>query len=135
MLFRSGVQADIANAEVAVHYNNMTAGTFDVGRAGWIADYNDAQNFLYLMQSTTGAQNYAKYNSPAFDKLMDEAARTSDLKNRAAVLKQAEAIVMDDMPNIPIYYYVSKDLVSTKLAGYVDNTKNIHRLRWMNLSN
>ena len=42
---------------------------------------------------------------------------------------------MDDMPNIPIYYYVSKDLVSTKLAGYVDNTKNIHRLRWMNLSN
>jgi oligopeptide transport system substrate-binding protein len=130
-----GVQADIANAEVAVHYNNMTAGTFDVGRAGWIADYNDAQNFLYLMQSTTGAQNYAKYNSPAFDKLMDEAARTSDLKNRAAVLKQAEAIVMDDMPNIPIYYYVSKDLVSTKLAGYADNTKNIHRLRWMNLSN
>ena len=130
-----GVQAELFNTEVAVHYNNMQQGNFDVGRAGWIADYNDPQNFLYLMQTSTGPLNYAKYNNAEFDRLMDEAARTVDLEVRGDLMKKAEAIAMEDLPNIPIYYYVSKQLVSTKLAGWKDNTKDIHRTRWMSLGN
>jgi oligopeptide transport system substrate-binding protein len=46
-------------------------------------------------------------------------------------MHQAEAIAMEDLPNIPIYYYVSKDLVSQAVGGWVDNTKDIHRTRWL----
>ena len=46
---------------------------------------------------------------------------------------QAEAIAMDDQPVIPIYYYVSKNLVSDRVKGWVDNTKDVHRRRWMSL--
>jgi oligopeptide transport system substrate-binding protein len=64
---------------------------------------------------------------------MAEASRTADLAARADLLRQAEAVAMADMPNIPIYYYVSKDLVAPYVKGWVDNTKDIHRTRWLSI--
>ncbi len=128
-----GVDTELFNSEVKVHYNDLQQGNFQVARAAWIADYNDAQNFLYLMESTTGVLNYAGYASPAFDRFMAEASRTADLKARAQLLHQAEAVAMTDMPNIPIFYYVSKDLVANSVKGWVDNTKDIHRTRYLSL--
>jgi oligopeptide transport system substrate-binding protein len=49
-------------------------------------------------------------------------------------MHEAEAIAMEDLPNIPIYYYVSKDLVSQVVEGWVDNTKGIHRTRYLSVS-
>ena len=46
-----GVHAELENSEVKVHYNMLEEGNFDVGRAGMTADYDDAQNFLFLFQS------------------------------------------------------------------------------------
>jgi oligopeptide transport system substrate-binding protein len=129
-----GVQTELFNSEVKVHYNDVQEGNFEVARAGWIADYNDAHNFLYLMDSSTGVLNYAGYASGEFDRLMAEASLTADLGARADLLRQAEAIALTDMPNIPIYYYVSKNLVAPHVQGWVDNTKDIHRTRWLSLS-
>ncbi len=126
-----GVETSLLNSEVKVHYKDLQEGNFQVARAGWIADYNDAQNFLYLMDSATGVLNYAAYANPEYDRLMGEAAKTADLHARADLLRQAEAIAMDDMPNVPIYYYISKNLVSPSVKGWVDNTKDIHRTRFL----
>jgi oligopeptide transport system substrate-binding protein len=128
-----GVRTELFNSEVKVHYNDLQEGNFQVARAGWIADYNDAQNFLYLMDSSTGVLNYAGYASPEFDRFMAEASATADLEARADLMRQAEAVAMADMPNIPIYYYVSKDLVAPYVKGWVDNTKDIHRTRWLSV--
>lgn len=129
-----GVQAELFNAEVKVHYNDLQQGNFEIARAGWIADYNDPQNFLYLMETDTGPLNYAEFSNAEYDALMDEADVETDPAARNSLMRQAEAIAMAQMPNIPIYYYVSKNLVSTKIQGYVDNTKDIHRTRFLSLS-
>lgn len=126
-----GVQVELFNSETAVHYNDLEAGVFDVARAAWIADFNDAQTFLGLLETRAGAQNYGRYSSPKFDDLMNQASLTSDLTARGKLMADAEAVAMQDHPVIPIYYYVSKDLVSTKITGWVDNVFNIHRTRWM----
>ncbi|MCB1809505.1 MAG: peptide ABC transporter substrate-binding protein, partial [Candidatus Competibacteraceae bacterium] len=49
-----GVQAELFNSEVKVHYDRLKQADFDIARAGWIADYNDPQNFLYLLETRTG---------------------------------------------------------------------------------
>ena len=128
-----GVETELFNSEVKVHYNDVQEGNFEVARAGWIADYNDAQNFLYLMDSSTGPLNYAGYASDEFDRLMAQASATADLEARAGLLRQAEAVAMADLPNIPIYYYVSKNLVAAHVQGWLDNTKDIHRTRWLSV--
>lgn len=128
-----GVKAELFNSEVKVHYADLKQGDFQVARAGWIADYNDAQNFLYLLEKRTGANNYGRYANPEYDKLMLEAEVTADLVKRGELMRKAESLAMDDQPVIPIYHYVSKNLVSKKVEGFVDNPKDIHRWRYVTL--
>ena len=128
-----GVQAELVNREVKVHYDELKQHNFDIARAAWVADYNDPQNFLYLLETRTGPNNYGQYSNPEFDRLMMEQAANRDQAKRMELMHQAEKIAIDDDAWIPIYYYVSKALVSPKLQGYVDNTKHTHRSRWMSL--
>lgn len=128
-----GVDAELFNSEVTPHYNKLESNDFDVARAGWIADYNDAQNFLYLLETRTGRQNYGRYSNPEYDKLMEQAATTTDMDKRAEYMREAEAIAMAEQATIPIYYYVSKNLVSTKVVGWEANVKDIQRTRYLKI--
>lgn len=130
-----GVEAELFNSETAVHYNDLEAGIFDVARAAWIADYNDAQTFLGLLETRAGAQNYGRYSNAEYDALMEKASGLADLEERGQLMAEAEAIAMEEQPVAPIYYYVSKDLVSKRVDGWVDNVFNIHRSRWISLTN
>ena len=128
-----GVKVELFNSEVKVHYADLKKADFQIARAGWIADYDDAQNFLYLLETRTGANNYGGFSNPEFDRLMLAASKMVDLKARADLMRQAEAIVSSEQPIAPIYYYVSKQVVSTKVKGWVDNARDIHRARWLDL--
>jgi oligopeptide transport system substrate-binding protein len=129
-----GVEVELVNTEVKVHFANLRQGDFEVGRAGWIADYNDAQNYLFLSQTSTKQQNYARFSNPEFDKLMDQASVTKEAPQRAELLQQAETILLKEMPVMPIYFYVSKNLVSTKIKGWVDNPFDMFYVRNLSLS-
>ena len=129
-----GVEAELFNTEGNVHFANLHAGNFDVGREGWIADYDDAQNYLYLGEKRTGPLNDAAFDDPRYNELMLQAERESDLGKRAGLMKRAEAIMMDAQPYIPIYYYASKQLVSPKIKGWIDNTSDHHLSRWLDIA-
>jgi oligopeptide transport system substrate-binding protein len=116
-----GVSVELVNTELKVHYANLRQGDFEIGRAGWIADYNDAQNFLFLNQTSTRQQNFARFSNPDYDRLMDEASVTNEPDKRVRLLEEAEAILLKEMPVLPIYFYVSKNLVSTRVKGWQDN--------------
>ena len=128
-----GVQAELVNREVKVHYDELKENNFDVARAAWVSDYNDPQNFLYLLETRTGVQNYGRYSNPEYDALMVAQGQERDPKARLDIMKQAERIAMSEDAWLPIYYYVSKILVSQKVEGYVDNTKQVHRSRWVSI--
>ncbi len=129
-----GVRTELSNSEVKVHYNNLQEGDFDVARAGWIADYDDPQNFLFLLQTNNPDLNYSKFSNPEFDKLMAQAAITVDLEERAGLLARAESIAMSEMPYIPVYYYVSKNLVKQSVQGWQDNVTDVHGSRFLTLA-
>jgi oligopeptide transport system substrate-binding protein len=128
------VGVELVNAEFKVHLSNMRVGNFQMGRSGWIADYNDAQSYLFLSQTSTKQQNYSRFSNPEYDRLMDEASLTADVPKRAALLEQAEGILLEELPVIPIYFYVSKNLVSTKVTGWQDNALNAHYVRDLSLA-
>lgn len=126
-----GVQAELLNREVKVQYDALKQKQFEVARAAWIADYNDPQNFLALLETKTGPNNYGSYSNPEFDKLMAEQTRATDQAKRDELMHQAEKLALADEAWAPIYFYVSKNLVSSKLGGFVTNTKDWHRSRWI----
>ena len=129
-----GVETTLFNTDVKTHYAHLRdRGDFDIARAGWIGDYSDPQNFLFMVESDNTGFNYARYENPDYDALMDRAAATADLAERADILKRAEEMFMADLPFIPLLYYGSISLVSDELAGWEDNIQNVHATRWMSI--
>jgi oligopeptide transport system substrate-binding protein len=128
-----GAIAQLLSSETKVHYNALRTQDFDVADAGWVADYNDPQNFLFLMESTSGQMNYGKYSNPKYDALMQQAAHTIDLDAREKILKSAEEIVLQDEPIAPVFYSVSRSLVRDYVKGWDDNVLNWHRTRYLRI--
>jgi oligopeptide transport system substrate-binding protein len=128
------VSVDLVNTEFKVHLSNMRVGNFQMGREGWIVDYNDAQGYLFLLQTSTKQQNFSRFSNPEYDRLMDEASLTGDAGKRAALLEQAEGILLEELPVMPIYFYVSKNLVSTKVKGWQDNPLDWEYVRNLSLA-
>jgi len=89
-------------------------------RSGWIGDYDDAFTFAELFRST-GGQNDAGYNSPEYDRLLVASQSELDPAKRAALLEEAERVLLADMPVIPLYHYVSQHLVKPWVRGYEAN--------------
>lgn len=127
-----GVEIELYNTETKVHYDEMQHGKVEIGRAGWLADYNDPINFLNLL-STGVDMNYGRWSNAQYDALLKQGNEETDLNKRAALFKQAEQIALDDSAAIPIYYYVSQSVVSPKIVGYEDNIQDIHRTRWLSI--
>ena len=122
-----GVDANILNQEwkVFLDTRNQMIDT-RVYRAGWIGDYNDAFTFAELFQSGGGLNNTG-YTSQEYDELLRLAAAEGDLVRRAEYLQQAEAVLLDDLPILPIYFYVTSRLVKPWVSGYMSNIMSHHR--------
>jgi len=127
-----GVEVELYNTETKVHYDELQRGILDVGRAGWLADYNDADNFLTLLKSSVD-YNYGRWANADFDTLLEQANTITDTDKRTALLKKAEQIALEETAAFPIYYYMSRNMVSPKVKGFQNNAFDIHRTRWLSL--
>ncbi len=121
-----GVETTLINEEFQVLLANIRQRDItEVFRASWIGDYNDAHGFLKILESDNPA-NTPGYRSEDFDSLMQRAAGQTDLGSRRLFLEEAERVMLADHPTIPIYFYVSKHLVSPELEGWGDNVLDYH---------
>ncbi len=129
-----GVKAELNEVEGATFFNYLREdGAYDIARAGWIGDYNDPQNFIFLFG--TGINfNYAKWSNADYDALVAKAAGITDLGERAKVLAEAETLFLENVPAIPILYYSSRALVAPEVKGYEDNLMDAHNSRWLSLN-
>lgn len=125
------VQVELRPTEVQIHYANMRAKNFDVGDGGWVGDYADANTYLFLLETRSGAQNWPGYSNPEYDRLMAEANVTLDQAARAELLRQAEQLALNDSPIIPMAIGTSQNLVNPRITGFRNNVEDIHRARWM----
>lgn len=130
MLKEVGINATISDTDIKNHYNNMQKGNYQIGRAGWISDYDDPLSFLYIGE-TGVLTNYAKFSNKHYDKLLEKAKKISKEAKRNEYYRQAEKELLESSSYIPIYYYVSKSLVSNRLQGFMSNITNIHPSKYI----
>lgn len=112
-----GVNITLENQEWKTFLDSKRNGNFDVTRAGWCADYNEASSFLSLMQSNNTA-NDAHYHSKTYDDIMEKAMLTTSDEKRNTLYQDAENQLTKDMPIAPIYQYVKARLLSPNVGGF-----------------
>lgn len=128
-----GFEVELVNEEFQVLLANIRAKEVtQIFRSSWVGDYNDAHTFLNILQSRNPA-NVPGYVSDEYDALLQQAAEQVNLDRRRLFLEEAELAMLVDHPAIPIYFYVSKHLVSPRVAGWGDNVLNYHYSQHLSL--
>ncbi|MHA6260490.1 ABC transporter substrate-binding protein [Sporosarcina sp. CAU 1771] len=101
-----GVDVELHNEEWGVYLDSMGSGDFQVGRMGWLADFNDAINFLEIFE-TVGGNNYTNWEDAEYQDLLKKSRAETDPAAREQLLRDAEAIFMEALPIAPVYNYTN----------------------------
>jgi peptide/nickel transport system substrate-binding protein len=103
-------------------------------RGSWIADYPDAENYLSVFYSKNPAPpNYTRYKNPAFDALFEKALAETIDSVRYQLYRQADQLVINDAPIVPLWYDVAIRLVQPNVEGFRPNSLNLLELRRVKL--
>ncbi len=123
----------IVQNDFAVAMANWNRQNFDIADAAWGADFNDAISFLDLMHTGNG-NNFWKYSNPAYDALLDRASHETDITRRGALLAEAEKLSLKDHPWAPVFFWITPEYTRPYVKGWVANSRDKHRSRWISIA-
>lgn len=120
-LLAAGVHATLVRREWSAFKEAVNAGKVDAFFLDWIADYPEAENFLYpLFDSANqgGGGNRSRFVDPDVDARLDAASRMTDPTMRDAAYARIDSLVYAQAPWIYLYFPTSFHAVSSRIAGY-----------------
>jgi len=126
------IQVNLFNQEWQAYLASVRSGNYQIARAAWIGDYPDPTTFLD-MWLTDGGNNSTGWSSAAYDTLIQQAGRTSDRTEREEIFQQAEAILLEELPIIPVYHYRNNYLIQPSVKGWFSNILDRHPYKFLYL--
>jgi oligopeptide transport system substrate-binding protein len=100
---------------------------------GWIADYPDPQNFLGILFRSGSEFNTSHFSSKELDDLLDRAAVEQDFDKRMALYGQAEQVVVQQAPVIPLWFQKNYILVNPGVHNFQLDPLGVPRLNLVTL--
>ncbi len=129
-----GVATRMRATDATTHYAFLREkAPFDVARAGWFADFPDAENFLFLGESDNKGLNTPNFSSSAYDALLQASRLEPSPDGRGKILHEAEALILDEQPYLVLMSYRSSTLLSRKLEGFEPNVFGAHYGRYVSI--
>jgi len=124
-----GVTLELDVMPLNQHYERVETGQAEFWRAGWLADYPDPENFLYVFHSKHAPENLSdraylnpfRYKSARFDSLYDAAMVEPQEAARMQLMAQADQTLMDDAVVLPLYYEEIIRLVNKQVKNFPIN--------------
>ena len=124
------VNAQLLNQEWKVYLDTQSNLYHDVSRKAWIADYLDPSNFYELMLSY-GGNNDSGWKSADYDRLILQAQEETQPSARFALFEQANKILADEMPVIPLYFSTDINLIQPNVRGWYGNVLQRHPYKYV----
>jgi oligopeptide transport system substrate-binding protein len=126
-----GVRVRLQQREWQAYLEDQKNMNYQVARAGWYGDYADANTFLDMFVTGRG-NNETGWSNKEYDALLADATREQDGGKRMAMLQKAEKILcVDDLPVLPIWYYVNQGMLRPRIKGWHANIRDAHPFQWI----
>ena len=121
-----GIKVNVSTEEWAVFYENIQALNYEVGAMGWGADYMHPMTFFPLRLSD-GVGNNSGWGSSKYDELVKQAQSETDPLKAMKLMRDAEDVLMAEMPLIPLYYRSSPKMMASYVKGwYITPLNNMY---------
>jgi len=121
-LAQIGIELAIEARDVNQHFEHLMAGRHELGLAGWSSDNADPDNFLYTLLDpdniSEAGNNLSRYRSPRFHELMLAGQRELDPARRRALYREAQQLVLADLPVVPLVHTELRVAHARGLAGF-----------------
>ena len=120
-MWKNNLNIDVAirTEESKITLPFRQSGNYKIARTSWTGDYNDPLTMLQIMTSESDI-NYGGFSNERYDYLINFAATSTNEKDRMEALKEAEAILFEEVPIIPFIYRTDFLVVNPRLKNYID---------------
>jgi oligopeptide transport system substrate-binding protein len=127
-----GINVELRGLEWGTYLDAQNKLEYQVCRAGWNADYADPNTFIDMFV-TDGGNNKTGWSNGRYDELVGAAAKETNVERRLSLLREAEEVLIDEQPIMPIAFYMSKEMIRPTLKGHSLNALKVHplHLMWM----
>lgn len=127
-----GVKVNLVTMEGAEYSRRLKRKNFQVARYGWLAQFNDPINFLEIFTSpqVISGYNFSNWENFQYDELVKSIRQTGDVEERRRLVASAEALLMAEMPVIPVFFHSFCHLKSPKLKRVVFTPNGKIDFRW-----
>jgi len=127
-----GIEVQIEAVESKLFFQKVARKEYQIAIGSWTADFNDPLNFLEVFKFQDNGMNNTGWESPEYIDLLDRSAVCTNGEERKEILRQAERILMDEMPIIPIYHFVLNYVQNEGLEGALVSSQGYLDLRFAN---
>jgi ABC-type transport system substrate-binding protein len=129
-----GVDVEVQQAESATFFQDVNQGRYQMYGLGWYMDYPDEEDLLNIHFDSDSPNNDTNYSNPEVDQLLRQALLETDRAQRTALYRQAEQIIMQDMPWIPLFFEKYHALIKPYVQDYQIPPAVVPRLRFITLT-
>lgn len=105
-----GLEVETTSQEWKTFLQATTSGEYEVARMGWIGSFPDPESEFVSIFKCGSPYNRPRWCNPEFERIFQQAEAASDRKQRLALVREAERILVEDAPVIPLYVYTQHHL-------------------------
>ena len=128
-----GLDIEIQQVEAANFFSELDQGLYQAFSLGWILDYPDPENIIDLLFHSSSLQNNPAYQSDELDALVEEARVELDAERRIELYREAERVIVEDAPWVPLFFGTANQVVKPYVTGYLPPRSIIPHLRYIGL--
>ncbi|MBI5272937.1 MAG: peptide ABC transporter substrate-binding protein [Chlamydiia bacterium] len=125
-----GIEVLLEAVEPKVFFQRVSKKEYQIAAGSWTADFNDPVNFLEVFKYKGASTNNTGWERAEYVDLLDKSALCTEMEERKHLLSQAERVLMDDMPILPIFHFALNYLKREDLEKVSLSSMGQLDMRW-----
>jgi len=126
-----GITVNLAPSDSKTWFQKVSSGDFEISLSHWFTWFNDQYYNLKYLKHKDGGMNGTDWEDPNYISLINQAISHSQTTSRKHYFKQAEQLVMDQMPIIPLFCSDYTYLKPPNLMGEILSSTGQMEFQWL----